>query len=65
MADSMLGEITPKMALAVAQSDAKRVLIQFNHCDNIISGAEKANITELPQNAVTEVQKLCGIFICQ
>ena len=60
IADSMLGEITPKMALAVAQSGAKRVLIPFSHCDNIIAGAEKANTTELIQKAVTEVQKLCG-----
>ena len=35
IADSMLGEITPKMALAVAQSRAKRVLIlRHRHCGN-------------------------------
>ena len=60
IADSMLGEITPKMALAVAQSSAKRILIPFSHCDNIIAGAETASTTELIQKAVTEVQKLCG-----
>ncbi len=59
IADSMLGEITPKMALAVAQSSAKRVLIPFSHCDNIIAGTETASTTELIQKAVTEVQKLC------
>ena len=60
IADSMLGEITPKMAFAVAQSGAKRVLIPFSHCDNAIAGAEKASTAELVQEAVTEVQKLCG-----
>ena len=60
IADSMLGEITPKMALAVAQSSAKRILIPFSHCDNIIAGAEKASTAELIQKAVTEVQKLYG-----
>ena len=60
IADSMLGEITPKMALAVAGSNAKRVFIPFSHCDNIIVGAETANTTELIQKAVAEVKKLCG-----
>lgn len=59
IADSMLGEITPKMALAVAGSNAKRVLIPFSHCDNIIAGADTASTTELIQKAVAEVQKLC------
>ena len=60
IADSMLGEITPKMALAVAQSNARRILIPFSHCDNIITGTETASTTELIQKAVAEVQKLCG-----
>ncbi len=60
IADSMLGEITPKMALAVAGSNAKRVLIPFSHCDNIIAGLEMINTTELIQKAVAEVQKLCS-----
>lgn len=60
IADSMLGEITPKMALAVAQSSARRILIPFSHCDNIIIGAETASTTDLIQKAVAEVQKLCG-----
>ena len=60
IADSMLGEITPKMALAVAQSSAKRILIPFSHCDTVIAGTETASTTELIQKAVTEVQKLCG-----
>ena len=31
IADSLLGEITPAMATAIAQSDAKRILIPLNH----------------------------------
>ena len=31
IADSLMGETTPKMAKAVGQSDAVRVLIPFNH----------------------------------
>ena len=41
IADSMLGEITPRMAAAVGQSPAKRILIPFDNCDNIIVGASE------------------------
>ena len=58
IADALLGEITPKMALAVAQSDAKRVLIPFNHCDNVIVGVSDYSISKLIANAVAEVEKM-------
>lgn len=38
IADSLLGEITPGMAVAVAQARAKRILIPFNHCDTTVVG---------------------------
>ena len=56
IADSMLGEITPRMALAVAQSKAKRVLIPFNQCRNIVVGIERAGVASLVQAAVNEIQ---------
>ena len=37
IADSLLGEITPAMAVAVGQSNAKKVLIPVNKCNNIIA----------------------------
>lgn len=58
IADSLLGEITPKMALAVAQSDAKRVLIPFNHCDNVIIGVNDYSISKMIASAVAEVEKI-------
>ncbi len=58
IADSMLGEITPKMALSVAQSPAKRILIPFNHCDNIIAGISDFSTKKLIQEAVQTIQKL-------
>ena len=57
IADSMFGEITPAMALAVAQSNAKRILIPFNHCDNIVVGIHDYNVTALIQEAIAEVTK--------
>ena len=58
IADSMLGEVTPTMAAAVARSDAKRVLIPFNHCDNIIVGISDFSVGKLVQSAVSEIEKM-------
>ncbi len=58
IADSLYGEITPKMALAVAQSGAKRILIPFNHCDNIIAGVSDLSVGRLIQSTVEEIKKI-------
>ena len=58
IADSLFGEITPKMALAVAQSKAKRILIPFNHCDNIIVGISDYGVAQLIKSTVNEVKKI-------
>ena len=53
IADAMLGEITPKMAAAVAQSGAKRILIPFDHCDNIVIGVRDIGMKALVKEAVS------------
>ncbi|MGI6362086.1 MAG: DUF3842 family protein [Bacillota bacterium] len=58
IADSLLGEITHKMAMAVGQSSAKRVLIPINSCDNIIAGVPDLTIAHLVQNAVEIIDHL-------
>lgn len=58
IADSLYGEITPTMALAVAQSHAKRILIPFNHCDNIIAGVADLTVGKLVQSAMDEIGKV-------
>ena len=60
IADALLGEITPKMARAVAQSRAKRILLPFNHCDNMIVGVSDLSIGQLIQNAIALLQKQVG-----
>ncbi len=57
IADAMYGEITPAMALAVAQSNARRILIPFNQCENIVVGISDYNTTRLIQMAVAELTK--------
>lgn len=56
IADSLLGEITPKMATAVGQSDAKRILIPINHCNNIVVGIKDLNISKLIEAVITEIK---------
>lgn len=58
LADALLGEITPKMAAAVAQSPAKRILIPFNHVDNVIVGLQNLTVAQLLEQAVEELKKM-------
>ena len=55
IADSMYGEITPAMALAAAQADAKRILIPMNHCDNIVAGVPNTSTGALVSGAVDKL----------
>ena len=52
IADSLFGEVTPKMAVAVGQSRAVRVLIPVNHCENIIAGLDDMSMGDLVAAAV-------------
>ena len=60
IADSMFGEITPGMALAVAQSRAKRFLIPFNNCNTHIVGVANQSMTYYVQEIIREIKK-CNI----
>ena len=56
IADSMYGEITPKMAVAVGQSNAKKLLIPMNHCNNIIVGVENKRMNEFISETINELK---------
>ncbi len=58
IADSMYGEITPKMATAIGQSNAVRILVPINHCNNLVVGVSDLAINTLVQNVVEEILKL-------
>ena len=51
VADALLGEVTPRMAAAVGQSLARKVLIPVNQCGNFVvgvpSGATTAQLVEV------------------
>ena len=58
LADALLGEVTDKMAAAVASSDARRVLIPFQGCNTVIVGVPPLPLSDLVQKAIEEVIKL-------
>jgi hypothetical protein len=59
IADSLFGEITPRMAQAVGQSTARRILVPISHCDNIVVGVADLSISALVQGVVKAIQALC------
>lgn len=58
IADSLYGEITPKMAIAVGQSNAKKILIPINKCDNIIVGVNDLSLSVMIKNVLKIVEDL-------
>lgn len=52
IADALHGEITPNMAQAVGQSDATRILIPVNQCENLIAGVENQSLGNLISSAI-------------
>ena len=58
IADAMLGEITPRMAQAIGQSAAKRILIPVNLCDNIVVGIENMSMGRRVECAVDALKEI-------
>jgi len=57
IADSLYGEITPKMAKAVGQSQAVRILIPMNKCDNLIAGVGEITTSELIADVISKLRR--------
>jgi len=58
IADAMQGEVTPAMAVAVAQADAVRIMIPVNKCENIVAGISNLSMSVLIQDAVSKLEKV-------
>ena len=58
IADALLGEITPQMAVAVGQADATRILLPVNKCDNLVAGVTDVSMNTLIDDVVERVKKL-------
>ena len=59
-ADSLLGEVTPAMALAVGQSSAQKLLLPVNHCNNIVVGTQSLTLSKLVDEAVELLRTMCA-----
>ena len=58
IADSLLGEVTEKMALAIARADAVRILIPLNKCGNLVAGVSNLNTANLIADAIAKLTDL-------
>lgn len=57
IADSLLGEVTPDMAVAVGQSHAAKVLVPMNRCDNLVAGVSMLPVGELVEDAIIKIKE--------
>ncbi|MBR0138521.1 MAG: DUF3842 family protein [Erysipelotrichaceae bacterium] len=57
-ADSLYGEITPAMALAVGQSPAMKLLLPVSHCNNQVIGVSNLTMNEMVQSTVERLKEL-------
>ena len=58
VADALYGEITPKMAVAVGQSSAKKIFIPVNHCNNYIAGVPDTDLNSLIKNVIDTITNM-------
>lgn len=58
IADSLLGEITVKMANAVSQSNAVRILIPINKCENLVAGVKNLSVSALIEDTVEKLERV-------
>ncbi len=57
-ADSLFGEITPAMAVAVGQSAAVKLLLPVSHCNNQVIGVRPMSLNDLAREAVERLREL-------
>lgn len=58
IADSLLGEITEKMALSVSRADATRILLPMNKCENLVAGFSNVSTAALISDTVSKLERL-------
>lgn len=58
VADGLLGEITPAMAAAIGQSEATKLLLPLNLCNNIVVGTQSMSVSNLISETVNTLKTL-------
>ena len=57
-ANALLGEITPKMAAAVSESRAKKILLPVSRCAVSVVGVQEKSLSEYVKEAVNMISAL-------
>ena len=60
IANSLLGEITPSIAVAIGSSRAYKILIPVNRCNHFIVGCQEATLTSYISIVCDEVERMQG-----
>ena len=58
VADSLLGEISPAMAVAVGQSRARKILLPIYRCNSVVAGVGDYSMSTLLEAALTELGRV-------
>lgn len=58
--NSLLGEITPVMAEAIASGPAEKILIPVNKCSHYVVGCQELSLTEYISQVIRQVERLMG-----
>lgn len=58
-ADSLMGEVTPAMAVAVGQSPAQKLLLPVSHCSNTVVGTQPMSLSQLVEETVRLLRGMC------
>lgn len=59
-ANSMLGELSPLMARAVAESPARKVLIPLNRCNVFVAGIKSEPLPHYIEDAIEIIKSFMG-----
>ena len=51
-ADSMMGELTPKMVVSIGQSPAQKILVPLNRCGICVAGVSSYSLPQLIDDTV-------------
>ncbi len=54
-ADSLLGEVTSSMAVAVGRSKAQKILLPVNRCNQHVVGVQNYSMAQLAEQAVADL----------
>ena len=57
-ADSLLGEVTATMAAAIGRSEAIKLLVPVNKCNNKVVGVKEMSFNELVNETISELKNI-------